>query len=134
MNQYRNSVNESIKNQGLDLDLTDLELKIMQNLQWNIALITAPEISGCIISWLGLQKESAISLENHSSKIMNFCITGIFHRLSQNLDYQFANFAPSIIAISSVLASAEIQGWLEVRDKLIRKIYRTCDDDYIVFS
>ena len=55
--QYRNSVSDSLKAQGLNLDLNDLEIEIMQTLDWNIAFITPFEVAQCAIAMLGLENE-----------------------------------------------------------------------------
>lgn len=134
MSQYKNSVSATLKEQNLGVDLSGLEVFIMQTLSWNANFFTAIEVVQCYLNIEIKQKEDCEILEAHTTKILDFCITGTFKYLLRItiIDYNLCRYYPSVIAISSLLASTELMNRIEMRNKLIKKLYREYDDDYIV--
>lgn len=125
--QYRQAVITSLHNEGFNVSLDTLELTIMQTLSWRVAFITPSEISQYAIATLDLQQPAV--LEVHAAKIINFTLTGT---TPVTLDYHFCIYEPSIVALSAVLVSAELQGLHEAKHELIERIYRARDNSYIV--
>lgn len=131
--QYRASIAISLSEQGVPVDFNRLELEVMQTLEWNVSTVTAVEVAECIVALLRRRAAEASSLESHVTKIISLCVTGTGEARFP-VDYAFCRYNPSMVAIGSILASAELQNQIELRDRLIRKLYRTFDDDYIVSS